>query len=331
MVDVLLENAATSSLVPPSARPIPPAFLGALAVAGGFMAFTAWDQSYWWRTKQDYGFGWLVPVFAAYVVYARWPRIVGRLAQAEAPASHSRWFLHLVALLAPAALAGGIALFLLGAFERAAAGTTHLSSLFITLGMASAALATVYYTAPAQAEGRLDRANERWALTALFLFPALVWLVSAPLLSVVDDNLALYLMHQVTSIVFFVFDRLGLTLEQHGNVLMLPSGSVGVEEACSGVRSLTGCLFAGAFLGAMFVRSFWRKWALIVSSLLFAFLANLARSLFLTSWAYHFGAPSIEGTIHDASGYAVLGLAVVALLCLLPLLDPPPSAKQDQS
>jgi exosortase/archaeosortase family protein len=54
---------------------------------------------------------------------------------------------------------------------------------------------------------------------------------------------------------------------------------------------------------------------------LLAFLANLLRSLFLTSWAYGYGAGSIEGAIHDISGYAVLGLTVVALLCLLPLLE----------
>jgi exosortase len=149
------------------------------------------------------------------------------------------------------------------------------------------------------------------------------------LLTSVDTSLALYLMHKVTSIVFVVFDGLGLTLEQHGNVLILPSGSVGVEEACSGVRSLTGCLFAGSFLAAVFVRSYWRKLWLMIASLLFAFGANLLRSIFLTSWAYYHGAKSIEGTIHDASGYAVLGIAVVALLCLLPIIDrrPPPTAQ----
>ena len=43
-----------------------PGSLGlALLLAGGFMLFTAWDQSHWWRVKQDYSFGWLVPLFVA--------------------------------------------------------------------------------------------------------------------------------------------------------------------------------------------------------------------------------------------------------------------------
>jgi exosortase len=315
------------------AAPLPTPFLGALIVAAAFMAFTAWDQTYWWRTKEDYGFGWLVPLFVAYVVYDRWPKVMAQLfaveASPEIAGTGNRWGPRLLTLAASIALAGGSLLFLSGAFYRAAAGVTHLSSLAIATGMAGAVLAAIYFLSPTRSASSVGRATQRWSMTTLFLFPVLVWLVSAPLLTSVDTSLALYLMHKVTSIVFVVFDGLGLTLEQHGNVLILPSGSVGVEEACSGVRSLTGCLFAGSFLAAVFVRSYWRKLWLMIASLLFAFGANLLRSIFLTSWAYYHGAKSIEGTIHDASGYAVLGIAVVALLCLLPIIDrrPPPTAQ----
>lgn len=40
----------------------PPSFLAALGLAAGFMAFVAWDQSHWWQVKEDYSFGWLVPL-----------------------------------------------------------------------------------------------------------------------------------------------------------------------------------------------------------------------------------------------------------------------------
>jgi hypothetical protein len=56
--------------------------------------------------------------------------------------------------------------------------------------------------------------------------------------------------------VSLVFDLAGATLIREGNVLVLPTGRVGVAEACSGIRSLTGCLFSGALLGAAFFRSF---------------------------------------------------------------------------
>jgi exosortase len=163
--------------------------------------------------------------------------------------------------------------------------------------------------------------DERVRLAARFIFPVLVWLVSAPMVSVVESQLNLFLLHKVVTVVSFVFDVLGLPIEQQGNVLVLPNGSVGVEDACSGIRSLTGCLFAGSFLAAVFLDKLWKKIALVAAAMVLAFLTNLVRGLFLTSWAYHYGAAAIEGTVHDVAGYSVLGLTVVGLLCLLPLFN----------
>ncbi|HEY0944803.1 MAG TPA: archaeosortase/exosortase family protein, partial [Opitutaceae bacterium] len=81
------------------------------------------------------------------------------------------------------------------------------------------------------------------------------------------------------------------------------------------------CLFAGSFLSAVFLDRLWKKVALVASSMVFAFVMNLGRSLFLTSWAYDYGHQAIEGKVHDIAGYAVLGLTVLGLLCLLPLFN----------
>ena len=52
-----------------------------------------------------------------------------------------------------------------------------------------------------------------------------------------------------------------------------------------------------------------------------AFVTNIARGLFLTTWAYRYGADAISGFVHDAAGYAVLGLTCAGLLLLVPLLN----------
>ncbi len=309
---------------------IPPLFLGGLVLAGGLMAFVAWDQSHWWRTKQDYSFGWFVPLFVAYVVYDRWPRVAAWLrntrSQNEA-AGMPVWLGRLAPVAVVAALLGGGASFVLGALYRAAAGPSFVGTLSLTLGMAATVLASVYLLAPARIGPAGPTPAGRLALTRLFVFPALVWLVSAPMIAVVESNLSVFLMHQVASVVFFVFDLLGLSLEQHGNVLLLPTGSVGVAEACSGIRSLTGCLFAGSFLAAVFLDSRWKKLMLVAASLLLAFLTNVMRSLFLTAWTYRYGPAAMEAQVHDTAGYVVLGLTVIGLLCLLPVLNRKPGRK----
>ncbi len=322
---------------------VPAAFLSALFLCAGFMGFVAWDQSHWWSTKEDYGFGWLVPAFVAFVVYDRWPRILAALQACAAPTSPratgaARWTL---GFFTYAALAGGALLFLIGALYRAGAGSSYPGTLALSLGTGALVLpllllnapepgsaATSADSAPAPASASTPTptgvglwADARVKLVGMFLFPALVWLVSAPMVSVIENNLSLFMLNRVASVVFFVFDTLGLSIEQQGNVLKLPTGDVGVAEACSGIRSFTACLFAGSFLAAVFLDKLWKKVGLVVSAIGFAFLTNLARSLFLTAWAYNYSPKAIEGTVHDVAGYAVLGLTVVGLLCLMPLFN----------
>ena len=75
-------------------------------------------------------------------------------------------------------------------------------------------------------------------------------------------------------------------------------------------------------MAAVFLDKLWKRVALVSAALVLAFATNLMRSLFLTAWAYRNGSDSIEGTVHDATGYAVLGLTCVGLMCLLPLFNP---------
>jgi exosortase len=309
---------------------VPGPFLAALGLALGFIAFTAWDQSHWWRVKQDYSFGWLVPLFVLFVVRDRWPRILGAINTCAADRSPraAGWQKWLLRVAVGASLLSGVVMFLLGSFYRAGAGTSQPGTLAITLGMIGILLPLLLINAPDSASSAPAGlfADARVRLTGLFLFPVLVWLVSAPMVSAVETQVNLALLRKVVTVVAAVFDTLGLPIEQQGNVLALPPidgkpNQVGVEEACSGIRSLTACLFAGSFLAAVFVERLWKKIALVTAAMLLAFLTNLGRSLFLTAWAYRYGHAAIEGTVHDVAGYAVLGVTVAGLLCLLPILN----------
>ena len=320
----------TDSLQPTSKPPAP--FLAALGLATGFMAFVAWDQSHWWSRKEDYSFGWLVPLFTAYVVYDRWPQILACLRVAENDPASPRWVRGVLNTMAGLGLLGGALFFLLGAFYRAGAGTSQPGTFALTLGMVAIVLPLLYFNAPSGGAAEPAApfpprgfmalfADARFRVAALFIFPVLVWLISAPLVSAIESQISLFLLRKVVTVVAFTFDMLGYPLEQQGNVLMLPKGPVGVADACSGIRSLTACLFAGSFLGATFFSETWKKVALVVAAMFFAFVMNLGRSLFLTGWAYAYGPDAINGTVHDAAGYAVLGLTCVGLLLLVPLLN----------
>jgi len=312
---------------------VPTPFLAALGLSAGFVGFVAWDQSHWWQVKEDYSFGWLVPLFTAYAVYDRWDNIRARLREGENTPPVAPWARWTLNLLAGLGLLCGALFFLLGAFYRAGAGTSQPGTFALTAGMVAIVLPLLFFNAggpPTDEPSRFDPnrrglqmlfAEPRFRVAALFLFPVLIWLISAPLVATVEAAVSLFLLNKVVIVVAFVFDLVGAPVVQQGNVLLLPKGPVGVADACSGIRSLTACLFAGSFLGAMFMDRFWKKVVLVVAAMLFAFVTNLGRSLFLTAWAYSYGPEAISGFVHDAAGYAVLGLTCAGLLVLVPLLN----------
>ena len=71
---------------------------------------------------------------------------------------------------------------------------------------------------------------------------------------------------------------------------------------------------------------------LVAAAMGFAVLTNMIRSLFLTLWAYHYGSQAIDehwvlplagdiGSVHDVTGFAILGFTCVGLICLLPVFN----------
>ena len=293
--------------------------------------YLVYDQWKWWSSRDDYSFGFIVPFFVGYVVYERWPKIRAFLLRrewdgAKTPVlSVSEAPLTRFLIFAAWGVAlGGLGLFFLGGFLQAIANNPLLpGGQALAFGFAATALALAFLAAgwvPGP-PGTIVPARQRFLFVGLFVFPALIWILSIPLLNFAEQRVSLFLLNKVTVVVFNVFDILGIPLERRGNVLILEKGSVGVEDACSGIRSLTACLFAGSFLAAVFLNRWWKKILLVACAMLFAFIMNIFRSLFLTAWAHMHGSEAIAGTVHDVTGYAVLGFTCVGLLLLLPIFN----------
>jgi exosortase len=314
-----------------------PSQIAAGAMLVGFAVYMIWDQLHWWGEREDYSFGYLVPLFVGYVVYDRWPTIRSYLFrgakpdESPKPNESSLWGSSLE-VLSVLGFAACLFLFGVGSLIRAANGPQDAASFAIAVGFSGLLLSSVFIFAKETVDGRPMPLGARLSLTLLFLFPALIWLISAPLVSIMETKIKVFLLNKVTIVVFGMLDFLGFELEREGNVLILPEGSVGVEEACSGIRSLTACLFAGSFLAAVFLDRFWKKVLLVFAAMCFAVLTNLLRSMFLTLWSYYHGGGAIDeswvlpiigdiGTVHDVTGMAILVLTCIGLLCLLPIFN----------
>ena len=108
-----------------------------------------------------------------------------------------------------------------------------------------------------------------------------LWLLCAPLPPGTYSRLTLSLQLMVTENVLRTLHLLGIGAVRHGNILELATTSVGIEEACSGVRSLISCVFAGLFFSASLVRRPWSRVLLIGLSAPLALAMNFLRSLIL--------------------------------------------------
>ncbi|MGC9449804.1 MAG: exosortase/archaeosortase family protein [Oceanipulchritudo sp.] len=298
-------------------------------------AYLIWDQHFWWKIRDEYAFGFIVPLFVAYVLYERWPRLSKGLVSGgedDNPGRAGAGFLKPgLGLVSVLMLGGGLLCFFAGLLYRAMEGQNLITSNFLAFGYANIVLGGAWFYFDKRANGEEIPLAERWQLAMLFLFPALIWMLSVPMFGAIDKIIRTFLMNKVAIVVYQVFDILGFAVVREGSVLKLPLGDVGVEDACSGIRSLTACLFAGSFLGAVYFSRFWKKVFLVATAMLFAFINNIFRSLFLTAWAYAKGPDGLEshvvlfgmdlGNVHDFTGWVVLGLTVICLLVLVKLFS----------
>jgi len=221
------------------------------------------------------------------------------------------------------------------ALYRAMEGHNLVSTQLLAMATVCLVLAGGYFFLDRRGNGEPIPIRERLMMVGLLLFPALIWMLSAPMFNFLDKTIKVALQERVTFVVFGIFDLFGNPIVREGSVLVLPTGRVGVEEACSGIYSLMASLFAGSFLASTCIRpgfdTLWKKVAMVGLAMAFAFFTNIIRSLILTAWAYSHGPEAIEehmfvfgfdlGSMHDFLGYAVIVPVVIALRVLVPLFN----------
>ncbi|HEY4299318.1 MAG TPA: exosortase/archaeosortase family protein, partial [Candidatus Didemnitutus sp.] len=269
----------------------------ALAVA----AFCVHLAPEWWRNP-DLTHGFFIPIACALLL-------------AEARRGPFRWIPATAAWTALQLLAAllAVALFVLAGLIAASLGWSHALCEFLLAGSVAMGLVA----------GLLALAGDGVRFVPLNWAAATacgIWIFAAPLPSGTYARLTTLLQGEITTNVLHVLHLLGIPAQQRGNVLELASTTVGVAEACSGVRSLLSCIFAGIFFAGWHVRAPGRRVVLLVAAPLLALLMNLLRSLTLTLMAN--AGWSIEGFWHDTTGFAILlGTAVILFFLAEKLSD----------
>ncbi len=154
-----------------------------------------------------------------------------------------------------------------------------------------------------------------------FAPPILFMLIAVPWPMEQEQMIIQGLMRFVAAVTIIVVGLLGIPAIQHGNVVEVAAGLVGIDEACSGVRSLQSALMLSLFLGEMYRLPHFRRALLLVASLLLVVVANCTRTSILVWTAANKGLPAME-SIHDTVGNTVMFIVLPCLIGLADLIKP---------
>lgn len=231
----------------------------------------------WWQIP-DYSHGFLVPVFAAYMVWTK--RSI--LAETEI---RPTWVGTVVV---------GLALTLLILGEFGAELFLSRVSLVVLIG-------------------GLVLGFGGWKLLRELRFAVLVLLLAIPIPAIVFNEIALPLQlvaSKLASVLLHIFSVPALRL---GNIIELPAIELEVAEACSGIRSLVSLFTFAVFYGYFLEKTFSRRAILALASIPIAIAANAVRIFGTGICVQYWDADKGLGFFHEFSGWVMF---LVSLACL---------------
>ena len=248
-----------------------------------------------WSTNPQYAYGWTVPALSLFLLWECW---ITRSAPAPA-ARRGRAFL-LAGILAACLLPTRLVL--------EATPDWRIAQWALAAEVVGLSLCAVYLLG-----------GRPWLLH--FAFPFAFIFVSVPWPVKMEQSLIQTLTEWVTTLTVDGLNLCDIPAIRKGQIIEISTGIVGVEEACSGIRSFQATLMAALFLGQLWTFRWRSRLVLIGAGVVFAFFCNVGRALLLSFVAEKNGIAAIDKW-HDPAGFTILGICFVGLLGLALLLRP---------
>jgi exosortase len=231
----------------------------------------------WW-TIPDFSHGFLVPFFAAFLIWEKRKTLFG-------------------VILAPAwtgigVIALGLLVFLLGIYG---------SELFLTRVSLIILLAGLALTFGG------------WQLLKELRFALLVLLLAIPLPAIVFNQITFPLQILASKLASDLLPWFGVPVLREGNIIQLPLMKLEVAEACSGIRSLMSLFTLAVFYGYFMEKSSRRRIVIVLASIPIAIAANAVRILGTGLCVQYWDPDKAMGFFHEFSGWVIF---MVSLDCL---------------
>jgi exosortase len=155
----------------------------------------------------------------------------------------------------------------------------------------------------------------------LFLFPLcfLFWLVPIPT-PMLNKIVAIWQQGSAISATL-LFSALGIPVTQDGILLSIPGLSLQVAQECSSLRSSLMLIVTSMVLAHLFLRSFWRKLAIVLAAIPLSIIKNGVRIFTISMLGTRVDPGFLHGNLHHNGGILFFLLALFAVLFFLWLLS----------
>jgi exosortase len=277
---------------PPAPAPAHPELrvvLFALALVGILALLYAGimrDLGIQWWDDANYNHGFLIPVFSGFLVWRERHRL-----RAIEPAG---------SLVGLPVLVGGIALLFIGDI-----GAEN----FLMRGSLLVILAGLILFLSGRATFRAVLFPLGYLLFMIPLPGILFYAVTFPLQSLAAEQAA------------WALDLLGVPVLLDGNIIHLSQLSLGVTEACSGIRSLISLLAGAAAWAYLMLPAGWLTVAFVASAIPITIVANSARVVATGLIGQWIGVEYASGFFHEFAGWVVYVFAFACLLGVYALIQ----------
>ena len=146
------------------------------------------------------------------------------------------------------------------------------------------------------------------------LFPLGFLFFMVPLPAIIFNAVAFPLQGLAARNATFVLDILGIPVLRDGNVIHLSEISLGVTEACSGIRSLVSLVALAVAWAHLTLPGRWARVALVVLAIPITIVANAGRVVATGLIGQWFGVEYAQGVFHSLSGWVIFLVAFAGLL-----------------
>ena len=233
-----------------------------------------------WMDDPDVGHGFFVPIVAGYIAWQRKDELLGgRVA--------TNWW--------------GLAIVVYGSLQMLV-GTLGAELFLSRTAFVITVIGSILFLGGTRAVRTLA-------------FPLFLLFFMIPIPALVFNQITFPLQLLASELAESALFLIGIPVLREGNVLELPSQTLSVVEACSGIRSLLSLSFLSLVYAHFFDSRKWMMVVLLIASIPTAIIANAGR-VTLTGILSEYDPELAEGFFHSVEGWIVFLVSLAILVVI---------------